>query len=59
MKNKILKTITWLAFIAFLFSGSCLDTAGYIPLFICFISVSWLLLFAYANGLFVRADCNE
>jgi hypothetical protein len=49
MKNKILKAITYLAGVAFIFGGSALDSQSWLPVIICGVSLAWLALFYVAN----------
>lgn len=49
MKTKILKTITYIAVIAFLIFGAALDCGSVIPLIVCLVSGAWLVLIAVAN----------
>lgn len=49
MKNKILLTITGIAYIAFFISGMAADSGSNIPIIICFVCSAWMGLFAFAN----------
>lgn len=49
MKNKILKTITWIAAILFIISATAVDSVSNIPRIICIASLAWILLYMYAN----------
>ena len=48
--NFILKSITYVAFVLFLLSACAVDSESWIPTIVLFVSMSWLSLFAYANG---------
>lgn len=50
LKNKMLKLITVVNGISFLYFGCLLDSDTWIPGIICCINFTWLCLFAYANG---------
>lgn len=50
LKNRVLKLITLINGISFLYFGSLLDSYSWIPGIICCINFAWLTLFAYANG---------
>ena len=49
MKNKMLKTITAIAGIGFIISGSALDSEGFTVNYICAGCLIWLTLFLIAN----------
>ena len=49
MKNKILKAITTITAIVFLFSALAIDSDGFTVNFICAGSLIWLVLFLIAN----------
>lgn len=49
MKTKILKLITYIAVIAFIMFATALDCGSVIPLIVCLLSGSWLVLIAVAN----------
>lgn len=49
MKNKILKAISYLAGIAFMYGGSALDSHSWLPYIICSVSLLWLGLMVVAN----------
>ncbi len=49
-KNIILKAVAWIMGILFLVSACALDSESWIPHIVCFVSLIWLALFAYANG---------
>ena len=49
MKNKILKTITAIAAIGFILSGSALDSEGFTVNYVCAGCLTWLVLFLVAN----------
>lgn len=49
MKNKILKTITAIAGVGFILSGSALDAEGLTATYICAGCLIWLVLFLIAN----------
>lgn len=48
-KNKILKTITWVAGFTFTMSACCLDGKSDTPVLICGACLAWLLLMYAAN----------
>ena len=50
LKNKILKVITAVNGISFLYFACLLDSNAWVPGIICGINFTWLCLFAYANG---------
>ena len=50
MKNKVLKAITWVASMVFIFSACELDSDSYIPHIICTVCLAWLLPFVLING---------
>ena len=52
MKSKVLKLINWTAFITFLIGACSLDTESMIVIVIMALSLGWLVLSAWANGLF-------
>lgn len=49
MKNKILKTITYLNVFSLMFFGSALDSVSNVPAIICAINLAWLLPFVIIN----------
>lgn len=50
MKNIILKTISTIMFIVFIFCACCLDSTNATPFYIgCVVSFGWLVLFMYEN----------
>lgn len=49
MRKKILKGSIWLAIIAILFFGCCLDSENNIPIIAILISEAWLMLMYAAN----------
>lgn len=49
MKNIILKTITWIAAILFIFSATAVDSISNIPRIVCLACSVWILLFMFAN----------
>lgn len=49
MKNKILKTITFIMSVLFILAASGLDADTYINKFSCVISLAWCGLFLIAN----------
>lgn len=49
MKNKILKTVTVVAGVGFILSGSALNSEGFTVNFICAGCLAWLVLFLIAN----------
>ena len=49
--NFILKTITVIAAIMLMLSICALDSPSCIPLIVCVVSISWLGIVAYANGM--------
>lgn len=49
MKNKILKSITWISAILFIISTTAVDSVSNIPRIICIASLAWILLFMLAN----------
>lgn len=50
MKNIILKTVSIIAFLVFIFCACCLDSTNATPFYICcFVSFGWLALFMFAN----------
>ena len=50
MKNIILKILTAVAALGFIISACCLDSNSYIPEFVCFICLAWLVPFICANS---------
>lgn len=53
IKNFILKSITFIALVIFVFCAMCLDSVNNIPFIIgCFVSGIWIFLFCYANNYF-------
>ena len=59
LKNRVLKLITLINGISFLYFGSLLDSYSWIPGIICCINFAWLTLFAYANGAKERYNIME
>lgn len=49
MKNKILKTITFMATMGFIIAGCALDSESYLPAIVCAVCLAWLMLFVIAN----------
>ena len=50
IKNAILETVTYLAFLTFITSIALADSKNNIPIFVAmFLSLGWLYLFAKAN----------
>ncbi|MBO7731720.1 MAG: hypothetical protein J6S67_04190 [Methanobrevibacter sp.] len=47
--NRILKTITTIAFLGLIFSGMTLDSDTIIPVFVALVCLSWLVVFGIAN----------
>lgn len=52
LKNIILKTLGWAAFITFLYFACWLDAGSWFPFTVCCITGGYLALFAYANDWF-------
>ena len=52
MKNKILKSITWVAAIIVATCMCMFDSETYIPCFIAAVCMAWIILFASANDWF-------
>ena len=53
MKNFILKTISYIMGLVFIFCASAIDSYYNTPFIIgCIVSGLWLTLFGYANGVF-------
>jgi hypothetical protein len=52
MKRAVLKTSVWVAGIAFMFSICMVDSESWIPVIVCYLSLGWLMLMAWANGYF-------
>lgn len=51
VKNAVIKTVTAIMTILFILSAGCLDTPNTnVPIIMCFVSVTWLLLFVLANA---------
>ena len=51
MKNAILKTVTLIAAVVFLFCACCLDSESIAPFAVgALVSLAWLMLFGYANS---------
>lgn len=59
LKNRVLKLITLINGISFLYFGSLLDSYYWIPGIICCINFAWLALFAYANGYTYKSEKGE
>ena len=59
LKNRVLKLITLINGISFLYFGSLLDSYSWIPGIICCITFAWLTLFAYANGYTYKSEKGE
>lgn len=59
LKNRVLKLITLINGISFLYFGSLLDSYSWIPGIICCINFAWLTLFAYANGYTYKSEKGE
>ena len=59
LKNRILKLITLINGISFLYFGSLFDSYSWIPGIICCINFAWLTLFAYANGYTYKSEKGE
>ena len=59
LKNRVLKLITLINGISFLYFGSLLDSYSWIPGIICCINFAWLALFAYANGYTYKSEKGE
>lgn len=51
IKNCILKGTAMLASVTFIMSACCLDSESWLPFILCMVSMTWLAVFAYANGL--------
>lgn len=49
MKNKVLKSINYVAALLVIVSGSTIDSVSNIPFIVCSLSLAWLGLFLYAN----------
>lgn len=50
IKNAILLTITRIAAVVLIVSICCVDSASIIPIVAFLLSMTWLVLFAYANN---------
>ena len=59
LKNRVLKLITLINGISFLYFGSLLDSDTWIPGIICCINFTWLMMFAYANGFIYKSEKGE
>lgn len=59
LKNRILKLITLVNGISFLYFASLLDSDTWIPGIICCINFVWLTLFVYANGYTYKSEKGE
>ena len=49
LKNFILKSITFLSTLAFLFGAMALDSHSNLPYILCVVSFIWLVPFTYVN----------
>ena len=49
LKNRILKSITYVMAFIFIFSVCLLDSDTWIPYIVCFICMIWFVLFIIAN----------
>lgn len=56
MKNIILKTTAYIMGILWIVSACALDSASWIPFYVCCGSGAWLVLFAYANKMFTGQE---
>lgn len=60
VKNFLLKSITFIAVIAWIVAGSCLDSECWIPFWIILILASlWITIFAYANGAMKTGEMKD
>ena len=55
IKNSILRTITTIAAALLILSAGCADTPSNVPFIVAVASLTWLILFAYANSAYRRA----
>lgn len=58
MKNIILKTTAYIMGILWILSACMLDSASWLPFWVCCGSGAWLALFAYANGMFEQEEAK-
>ena len=56
MKNRVLKTLAWANGISFVVSACCVDSDSWIPWVVCMANLTWLALFAGANGWFEKTE---
>lgn len=56
LHNIILGSLTVAAGFIFVFSVCCLDSDSYVPGIMVMLSMSWLAVVAYANGLMCGVD---
>lgn len=52
IKNRILKTVTWVAVIVGLYSACAVDSQSWVPVIVCVACLSWIGIFTYANNFF-------
>ena len=54
MKNKILKSITYVMAIIFIVSVCLIDSHTWIPYIVCCVCLAWFILFMFVNREYLR-----
>ena len=54
LKNKILKSITYVMAFIFIFSVCLLDSHTWIPYIVCCVCLAWFILFMFVNREYLR-----
>lgn len=59
MKNKILKSINYIAFIVFLLGACSLDSDSWVPAYMALGGAGWLILFYFVNAEILEDRYND
>lgn len=54
MKNTILKIITFILALVFIFCASAVDSESWIPYIVCCVCIVWFAIMIYANRDYLR-----